>query len=234
MLHAGLATIALLCSAPVAAQDQLTPVEAIAVAPVAPRESRWQLSVLGGIFSGGTLGSADANLLTNQAPRGGQTLLFTTRTEIASAPLVEGRVGLRLTRAFWIEGGISYAQPDFMVAISRDSEGAPNVSASSRLTQVVADGGLQYRWAGRRVTPFVMAGGGYLRQLDDARSTAATGSVYYGGGGVLVRLAPANRGWLGRLALRGDVRAAWLRSGITLQDDRGPAVVAAAGLTIGL
>lgn len=231
VLYAWVMSMMVMRVAPVAAQDAVTPGDAPPVTTVRPaRVSRLEVSLLGGVFGGGELGSTDANLLTNQAVSG-QTLLFTTRTEITAAPVVEGRVGMRLLRAVWVEGGLSYAQPELVAAISRDSEGAADVRASSRLTQVVADGGVQYRWSGRRVAPFVMAGGGYLRQLDDARTTTATGSMYYGGGGVLVRLAPAGRGWLGRLALRGDVRAAWLRGAIRLQDERGPAVIATAGLT---
>ncbi len=205
--------------------------------PVMPvrtaRVPRLEVSLLGGVYGGADLGTTDANLISNQAA-GSATLLFATRTEITAAPVAEGRIGIRVLRALWVEGGVSYAQPELVVAISRDSEGAADVRAVSRVTQVVADGGVQYRWSRRRVAPFVMAGGGYLRQLDDSRTTAESGSLYYGGGGVLVRLAPAGRGWLGRLALRGDVRAAWLRGGITLQVERGPTVVASAGLTVRL
>ena len=116
-------------------------------------------------------------MLTNQVPTSGTTSLFTTSARIDAAPLIEGRVGVRLGRNVWVEGGGSYARPDFAVDIASDIEGAPDVTATSMLTQVTVDGSLQYRWtrAGRRIAPFVMAGAGYLRQLDDTRATAETG-----------------------------------------------------------
>ena len=122
----------------------------------------------------------------------------------------------------WVEGGSGYARPDFAVDIAADIEGAPDVTAISMLTQVTVDGSLQYRWTrtGRRLAPFVMAGAGYLRQLDDTRATAETGWLAQGGGGVLVRLS-TGPGFMRRLAIRGDVRAIWLRDGIVLNEQRG-------------
>ncbi len=203
-------------------------------APLAARPARFEVAMLGGVFGGADLGRASADLLTNQVASGAPTSLFTTRSEMTTAPAVEGRVGAGLTRALWVEAGLSYARPDFSVEISGDVEGAPDVTATSRLTQLVADVGVQYRWRGRRISPFVMAGGGYLRQLDEPRTTAETGAMYYGGGGILLHVAPASRGFLRRLAVRADVRAAWLRGGVRLVDERGPSIVASGGLSIGL
>ena len=185
-------------------------------------------------MSGADLGETRATMLTNQVPTSGETALFTTDTSIGAAALVEGRLGFRLSRAWAIEAGLEYGHPELSVDISGDVEGAPDVTATSELTQLIVDAGLQYRWQGRRVTPFVMGGGGYLRQLDEPRTTAETGYVFYGGGGVRVALAPDGRGFVRRLALRGDARLVWLRDGITLNEDRGPAFSVSGGLSIGL
>ncbi len=193
-------------------------------------ERRFEVTVLGGVFGGADLGDAPANMSANDVPSSGQAALFITKTSITDAPVVEGRVGVRLAGGWWAEGGLSYAQPDFAVRLSADTEGAPDVTATSRLTQVVMDGALQYRWTGRRVSPFVMAGGGYLRQLDEPRTTAEAGSAMYAGGGVRVRLSRAPRGWTSRLTLRGDARLVWLRGGIRLADERAPTFIAVAGL----
>ncbi len=198
------------------------------------RLPRLEVSVLGGVLTGADLGDGRASMLTNQLPTSGQAALFTTSTRIDAAATAEARVGVRLSRAWAVEGGVSYARPVFSVEISDDVEAPSGVTASSRLTQVIVDAALQRRWTGRRVTPFVMAGGGYLRQLDQLRATADTGTVVYAGGGVRIALAPNHRGFAGRLALRGDARVVWLRDGITLNDERGPAVSASAGLSIGL
>ena len=101
-------------------------------------------------------------MLTNQVPTGGTTPLFTTSARVDAAPLIEGRIGLRLGRNVWVEGGASYARPDFAVDLAGDVEDAPDVTAISMLTQVTIDGSLQYRWTrpGRRMAPFVMGGRG--------------------------------------------------------------------------
>ena len=200
-------------------------VQAQVPAPSTP--PRIELSIFGGVLGGADLGETRADMLTNEVPTSGQTALFRTQTRIDAAPFVEGRVGIGLTRSLWIEGGASYARPDFAVDISGDVEGAPAVTATSRLTQVIADVALQRRWPGRRVTPFVMAGGGYLRQLDDQRATAHTGAVFYGGGGVRIAFTR-------HLALRGDARVVWLRDGVVLDDQRGPTFSASAGISVGL
>jgi hypothetical protein len=205
------------------------------VAVYEERPGRLELSVMGGLFGGGDLGEGKAQLLTNEAPSGSTTALFTTSARIDAAPLLEGRVGVRLSRNVWVEAGASYARPDFAVDIAADIEGAPDVTATSMLTQVTVDASLHYRWnqPGGRIAPFVLAGGGYLRQLDDTRATAETGWLAQGGGGVIVRLS-RRPGLLRRLAIRGDVRAIWLRDAIVLNEQRGPTFVASAGLTVHL
>src|SRR5918993_2260839 len=134
------------------------------VAVVEERPGRIELSVVAGRFGGGDLGGGQARMLTNQAPSGSTTALFTTNARIDAAPVLEGRLGVRLGRRVWVEGGASYARPDFAVDIAADIEGAPDVTARSTLTQVTVDGSLQYRWSRRWFAPFVMAGAGYLRQ----------------------------------------------------------------------
>lgn len=235
--------VAFACVASVRAQAAQEPAADPAVSPVPDEEvvrvvrpGRIELSVLGGLFGGGDMGDGKAEMRTNQFPTSGTAALFTTSTRIDSAPLVEGRVGVRLSRNVWVEGGGSYARPDFAVDIGEDQEDAPDVTAVSKLTQVTVDGSLQYRWTrtGRRIAPFVMGGAGYLRQLDDTRATAETGWLVQGGGGAFVRLSPNGSGFLRRLAIRGDLRAVWLRDGIVLNEQRGVTYTASAGLTLHL
>ncbi|WP_239492790.1 hypothetical protein [Luteitalea sp. TBR-22] len=198
-----------------------------------PRASRVELSALGGLFGSIELGSRDALMLTNSVPTSGQTALFATTTTQRSAPLVEGRVGVRVWRAVWVEGAASYARPDFAVAISADTEGAPDVTATSRLTQATADVSVHYRWEGR-LAPYVFGGGGYLRQLDEPRTTAENGWTYFGGAGLRWRLAPASRGFMGRLSIRGEARLLMLQGAIAFPDDRGTTVSVLGGLSLTL
>ena len=203
------------------------------VPPAAGRvERRIELTVLGGVFGGGTLGDRDAQALGNQAPTSEPTTLFSTSARLDAAPAIEGRIGVRAVGRLWLEGGVHYARPDFVVDLSADVEGAPDVTATSMLTQVLVDGAVVYRWQERRVTPFLLAGAGYLRQLDDMRATAETGWLAQAGGGVRVRL--GSRGFARRPALRGDVRLVWLRDGVVLDEQRGVTASALAGLSVGL
>lgn len=188
--------------------------------------------MLGGLMSGADLGDGRALVLSNQVPAGVQTALFVTGARLTRAPLVEGRLGVRLSSAWSVEVGVGVAQPQFEVAISGDVEGVPGVTATSRLTQVTADAAVMYRRQGRRVTPFVLAGAGYLRQLDDPRTTVETGAIYFGGGGAIVAVAPGAQGFARRLHLRADVRAAVVRAGITLEDERPASIVAVGGLLL--
>lgn len=223
----------LLASFSAAAQQPEAEQTLARAAPQARSADRVELTLLGGFFGGGTLGDTEATVLTNDVPTSGQTSLFKTRTSISHAPAIEGRLGVRLARSLWVEGGLSYAEPRLEVEISGDAEGAANVTARAPLSQFVADVGLQYRWIGRRVSPFVQGGGGYLRQLDAPRTSAESGSVFYGGGGVLVRLSTASSGWLSHLSARGDARLTWLRGGFHLDDERSPALVVSGGVSVG-
>lgn len=200
--------------------------------PPTRRLERLEFSVLGGVFSGAEIGETPATVLINEVPTSGETALFKTRTSLTTAPVLEGRLGVRVVGSLWVEGGMSYASPELAVDISDDVEGAPAVTATSQLTQLTFDGGVQYRWNGRRVSPFVMGGAGYLRQLDEPRTTVETGSLFYGGGGARVRLTTAQSGWLSHVALRGDARVVWLRGGIRLVDERAPALTVTGGLSL--
>lgn len=202
--------------------------------PTSPFQPRVEIAVLGGLLSGASLGDTRASMLTNQVPTGSPTALFTTSSAIGAATTVEGRLGVRLTRAWWIEAGLAYGTPDLEVDVAGDVEGVPAVSITTPLTQLIADVSVQYRWNGRRVTPFVSAGGGYLRQLDEPRTTAETGAVFQAGGGVRVAIAPGSRGFARRLALRGDARMVWLRDGVELNEARGASFSVSGGVVLGL
>jgi hypothetical protein len=218
----------LLATATAAAQDSVAyPPAAVQTDAGGRPARRIEVSVLGGLFGGADLGETRATVLTNDVPTSNEAALFTTHTSITHASAVEGRLGVRLAGSLWVEAGMSYAEPDLSVDIASDVEGARNVTAIAPMSQFIADVGLQYRWNGRRVSPFVLGGGGYLRQLDAPRTSVETGSLFYGGGGLLVRLSTSSSGWLSHLAARGDARVTWLRGGMHLQDERAP------GLTVG-
>lgn len=202
--------------------------------PAGRGEPRLEISVLGLRSAGTTLGDAQASLLGNAVPTGGPVALFATRTQLAAAWRGDLRLGVRLGGGWRVEGGVGYARPTLQVHLSGDVEGVPDVTATSTLTEVVAEGVLVHRWRTGRVAPFVLAGAGYLRQLDEPRTSVGTGQVYVGGGGVIVGLGRGSGGVASRLGLRADVRLEGYRGGLPLVEARRVGLVAGAGLTVAL
>jgi opacity protein-like surface antigen len=147
--------------------------------------------------------------------------LFESSSSMDGTIGVETRIGFSLTRTLAIEGGFAYQRPGLTTSLSGDAEAVATSIDAEQLAQYVVDVGAVWQVPGvtfgSRIRPFVMAGGGYLRQLFDERTLVETGSVYYGGGGV--------RYWLrggdgsGRsMGLRADVRLQWRNGGVDFED----------------
>jgi hypothetical protein len=155
--------------------------------------------------------------------------LFTADSRMKSAWSPELRVGFALTPALAIDGGISFGRPRIGVAISQDGEAPAQALDGEKLDQYQIEAGVTWqppmptRWRrapiAQRLAPFVLAGGGYLRQLHEDRALAETGTLYYAGGGV--------RYWLrgGRSAsidvgVRADARINFRQDGIDFENKR--------------
>src|SRR5262249_3031607 len=134
------------------------------------------------------LGSSDATLTGSSGDR---FRLFSTSSDLGGAVGLVGRVGRRVTRAVETEISGSYVSPRLTTRISNDAESAPSATVSDTIRQFTIDGGvlIALPWrVGRRVRPFVTAGGGYLRQLHEGNVLAQTGRLAYAGGGARVPL----------------------------------------------
>ncbi|PWT80011.1 MAG: hypothetical protein C5B57_12945 [Blastocatellia bacterium] len=187
--------------------------------PARVPESRIELS--GGVLWTGTAsyGSRDATLTS---PGGEPFRLFSAASDLAAATGVEVRLGARVTRLVRAEVSGTYAVPRLKTTIGRDVEGAAPVTASEPIKQFTVEGNgivLISRWRiGSRGWPFVGAGAGYVRQLDDANSLVQTGRTYQVGGGVKLFLA-GSQGSGQRpkeIGLRVDGRVCIRTGGITL------------------
>ena len=182
----------------------------------APWPGRITLSA-GGLFMGGSpLGASEATL-TQNAEEPGAFRLFRTQTELDLAAGFEGRLGVRLTRIFTVEGGFTLVKPQIVTRLSADAEDAAPVSATSTLSQYVIDASLvadlaTLAFGDGRGLPFVSGGGGYLRQLHEGGILAATGRVVHAGGGVkyLFRRSPGR--FIKGVGVRAEARL-YLRSG---------------------
>lgn len=184
-----------------------------------PLPGSFELGV-GGLWTGPTtLGSADATLTTST---GGTQRLFTTRTELAGAPGVEGRAAFRLFGALQLEGTLSYAWSDLRTEITSDLEGVEDTTAATSIQEFIAEAALVAGLSNLRIgnaIPFVSAGVGYLRQMHEGRTLIETGQVYHLAGGVKLPLFARPAGAVKSVGLRADVRAVFRRDGVAPADD---------------
>ena len=189
--------------------------------PTDPAPGRVELGI-GWVWIGGeAVGSGDATETTSS---GGALSLFRTSTELAAGSGVEARVGITLARAFELEASGTYAVPRLRTAISGDYENAVPVTASEPVQQFTAGVGLL--WYVRHdqarpasVAPFLVAGGGYLRELHEGSVLVETGRFYRVGGGVKFLFRWRERTFLKGVGLRIDARA-MMRTGGVAFDDR--------------
>jgi hypothetical protein len=171
-----------------------------------PRAGSLELS--GGIaWSGGTdLGSAEADETRNAGTGTGPFALFNTESQINAAIGLQGKFGVYLARSVSVEGGVRVVRPDLATKLSGDAESAPDLTATEKLTRYVIDGSVLFHltgasFSGGRGVPFVLGGGGYLRDAHEKNEVIETGHEVHVGGGLHY--------WFGegrhRVGVRGDV-----------------------------
>ncbi len=174
------------------------------------------------LVGGAKLGSQDGSLTAND-PGSPDYVLFKTSTAIGLGTGVEGRIGVALTRALSIEGAASWARQEATTTITADAEGAAATSAAAQLDTYQFEGAALFhlthaRFARGRATPFLLAGAGYRRQLDDVQILVATGGYFTAGGGVKYYFVERPRHRIKGLGLRVDGR---LTTGSGVFDPRG-------------
>lgn len=204
-------TIAVLVAAPSIASAQ------VFVGATGPRPGSVEMTV-GGVWNLGTdYGTADATLTPN--PSGGQTSfeLFGTETKLRPAIGVQGFVGVYITRALAVEAGVQYARPTLEVELTDDFEDAPDVTATTSISQYLFTGSLVYHFGGpgAKTTPFIAGGAGHVRDVHSGNGLVETGIEYHGKAGVKL--------WFGRgqnsgLRIEGGVSVR--DGGFTLDEDQ--------------
>lgn len=170
---------------------------------------------------------------TETTGTGGTASLFNTSSELGGAAGFDSRIGVRLSRSLAAEAEASYLKPQLRVAISGDTEGAAAVTASETIQQFTIGGNVRWMLPGRRwsprLAPFLLAGGGYMRQLHDQATLLETGHFYQFGAGVETLL-KARRRFPGRgVGARADVRAVVRAKGVAF--DGGSKTSPAAGVS---
>lgn len=138
--------------------------------------------------SGGFRGAAPIRfepVPATQTTLGGGTLsVFETRSELAASPGAVVRVGVRATSAWWLESSFAVSATRLATRVTRDRDVAP-VTIRETISQYTIEGRVVRRLpgGGRRLTPFICGGGGYVRLLHDDRTLAEDSWSAHGGGG---------------------------------------------------
>jgi hypothetical protein len=186
-------------------------------------------------ISGGALwtGSQDlpaqaAALTPNPGSGSGSFQLFSSEPSLDATIGAQASVGVYLTRALAIEGGFRYARPKLTVRLTDDFEGAPDVTASSTLTQYVFTGSLVYHFGGGgKVTPFIAGGAGHARDAHEGNELVETGTEFHGKAGVKIWFASGRR----KIGLRLEGGVSVIDGGFSFEDGRRTAPMASAGLS---
>ena len=182
-------------------------------------------------WMGGTsFGTQSANEVVAS---GGAFPLFSVSSELGGAVGVDVKIARRLRNAFALEVSGSYSRPELRSTTSADVEGAPPVTATDRLRQITIEGAVLFkpdRWrVGRRASPFLSAGVGYLRQLHEGDTLVQDGQLYAFGGGLKIPMLTRGRKRLSEVGLRADVRVVVRSHGVAPDD--GSHASAAAGVS---
>jgi len=184
---------------------------------VEPPKSRFEVGI-GVLWIGQEpLGAKTANETTGG---GGALALFNTSSELSSAAGIAARVGVRLSRSLVAEADASYLKPQLRIAISGDTEGAAALTAAETVQQFTVGGNvlwyLPHVSRSRRVAPFALAGGGYLRQLHDQAILVETGRFYQFGAGATYLLVSGRHFHTKGAGVRADARAVVRAKGVAL------------------
>lgn len=192
--------------------------------PASAQSGTPRFSLAGGLVWMGSypIGDGTADLLQNTPGTPPPTTpLFRAASTFESVAGIEGRVGIAITPRLTVEVGASWSRPTIGVAITDDREAASVTFDGETVSQYVIDVSLLWELPlsrTARLRPFVIGGGGYLRQLHEDRTLVETGQLYHAGGGarLFFRGAAGGRAF----GLRGDVQAAFRRGGIEFENER--------------
>lgn len=147
--------------------------------------------------------------------------LFDTSSRLAAAAAAEATVTMAITPAWAIEVRGALGRPTLTTTITGDVEASGTFTATSEVAEYTVDASVLYhpRWAaiGSRVRGYLLAGGGYLRQLYDRDALVETGTTAHAGAGARWWLAGGHGRGI-EAGFVGDVRWLFRRDGITFED----------------
>lgn len=170
----------------------------LASAGPAAAQSRFEVGA-GLTWTGGfDAGGLDAQLSRNPGTATAPLTLYSTSSRLEPATGAVARAALFVTRRLAVEATLEYSQPTLRLTVTNDFEGATGTEATTQVSSYVFGGSALYHFGARRLMPFVIAGAGRLRQLNDDNVDLVTGGELHAGGGVKYHVGR-------RVSLRTDV-----------------------------
>jgi hypothetical protein len=182
-----------------------------------PRRGAVEISG-GGIWSAGQdLASREALLTGNPGSGLNSVRLFTSEPSLDPVIGAQALVGVYVTRTLAIEGGVQYSRPTLSVRLGDDFEDAPDVTATTAITQYLFTGSVLYHF-GRpgRVAPFIAAGAGHLRDVHAGNEVVETGTELHGKLGVKIWTGDGRR----RFGIRAEGGLSMRNGGFNFDEDR--------------
>ena len=181
------------------------------------RKGSWEVAPGAVVFAGMTLGSSAATL---EKPSGTEFELFTTETRLERAFGPAIAISFFAKPRLAVEAAFSYSRPNAATRVEDDAEGAAPVTSVIGLQQYLVEANVRWYLAKPRAKwrPFVRAGGGYLRQLDDSNAHVETGKLAQAGIGADRAFRERTAGKLKRIGVRLDARAQGRLGGFDVDD----------------
>ena len=168
--------------------------------------SRGTVEIGGGaaVAGGSDLDRRTAQLTSNTGTTGGTFEYFDVEGRVKPGYGVLARIGVYLSSAASVEGGVQWLRAINAQRITGDTEGAPDITAEAKLNQYLFEGSALWHFGTGSARPFVYGGAGYLRVLHESDALVEDGVEVHAGIGVKWSLGR-------RVAIRGD-------GGISIRD----------------
>lgn len=147
--------------------------------------------------------------------------LFATDSRLGAAPAADATVTMAITPNWAVEVRGAMGRPTLTTTITDDIEATGTFTATTDIAEYAVDASALYHppWAavGRTVRGYLLAGGGYLRQLYDRDALVETGSTMHVGAGARWWITGSRAPGMA-VGLTGDLRWVFRRDGIAFED----------------
>jgi hypothetical protein len=198
----------------------------VAASASAQEADNWRVEVSGGGQFIGPIGFGDV-AAGETTIGGGSRALFDSRTSLDQSVGEVATIGVRLSHLLRVEGRFAFNRTRLSTRITSDAEGVSNITVTAPVAQVLVEAGVLAqpgRWRMGKTSPFITAGLGYLRQLNEGRTLVETGRSMYVGAGLYYIRASTRPRRLKATGVRADVREQIMRDGVAPDSNAHPAL----------